>query len=200
MHRRRDRAGGARRRQRSGDRAGELAASWLRTAPSIRVEVGPLFGHAAVLDDVRRSVRAIDDRDRDLGRQAREVASTISADPPLESDPIVSNGSFRAEHVLDLGDRPGVIDWDACRRAPAELDARIFLAGLSSPEERPETNAQAEAARAVFRYGLTGVVDDRALPWYRAAALLRLAKLRPDERRWHRRAAAFIAEARGLLD
>jgi hypothetical protein len=29
---------------------------------------------------------------------------------------LVRNGSFRAEHVLDLGDRPGVIDWDGFRR------------------------------------------------------------------------------------
>jgi hypothetical protein len=184
----------------SGARAGELAASWLRTAASMRVELGPVFGRESVLDDVRRSVRAIDEHDAGLGREARLLAGTISADPPLESGPIVSNGSFRAEHVLDLGDRPAVIDWDAFRRAPAELDAAMFLAGLSFlAKESPETKDQAEAARSEFRDGLTGVVDDRPLAWYRAAALLRLAKFRPAERRWRARATALITEARGLL-
>jgi hypothetical protein len=186
--------------QGSGTRAGELAASWLRTAASMRVELGALYGRASVIDDVRRSVRAIDEHDGELGRQARRLARIISADPPLESDPIVSNGSFRAEHVLDLGDRPAVIDWDGFRRAPAELEAGMFLAGLSFlTEERPETKDQAEAARARFRDGLNGVVDDHALAWYRAAALLRLAKFRRSDRRWRGRAAALIAEARGLI-
>jgi hypothetical protein len=166
----------------------------------MRVELGPVFGQGSVLNDVRRSLRAIDEHDGELGREARVLAHTISADPPLESDPIVSNGSFRAEHVLDLGDRPALIDWDAFRRAPAGLDAGMFLAGLSFlAQERPKTTDQAEAARAEFRDGLTGVVHDRALAWYCATALLRLAKFRPGERRWRARATALIAEARGLL-
>src|SRR2546422_1824195 len=39
-----------------------------------------------------------------------------------------SHGTFYARHVLDQGDRVGVIDWERFGRGPLELDAGMFLA------------------------------------------------------------------------
>jgi hypothetical protein len=102
----------------------------------------------------------------------------------------VGNGSFRAEHVLDLGGRPGVIDWDGFRRRAIELEGGMFLAGLSFLRaSRSALEAEAVAAAEAFCSGLADAADDWALSWYRADA--RAARQVPPPR-------SRLARARGL--
>jgi hypothetical protein len=183
-----------------GERAGTLAAQWLRAASSIAIDVGPLFGPRAALNDAARSARAVEDDRASLGRELWRLVRELAAEPPPETRPIVGNGSFRAEHVLDLGDRPGVIDWDGFRRGAIELEGGMFLAGLSFlSADRSALEAEALAACEAFRSDLADAADERALAWYRAGALARLAKFRPYEAGWPERAAALIEEARALV-
>src|SRR5207248_6109763 len=46
------------------------------------------------------------------------------------SSDLLVHGSLYAHHVLDLGDGPGLIDWQKSGQGPAELDAGVFLATL----------------------------------------------------------------------
>jgi hypothetical protein len=183
-----------------GERAGALAAQWLRAAPSIAIDVGPLFGPRAALKDAAKSARSVEQESASLGRELWRLVRALASEPPPEKRPILGNGSFRAEHVFDLGDRPGVIDWDGFRRGAVELEGGMFLAGLSylsATESALET--EAVAAGEAFRSGLVDAVDERALSWYRAGALGRLAKFRRYEAGWPERAAALIGEAGALV-
>jgi hypothetical protein len=85
-------------------------------APSIASDVGPLFGPRAALKDAAKSARSVEHESASLGQELWRLVRELAAEPPPESRPVVGNGRFRAEHVLDLGDRPGVIDWDGFRR------------------------------------------------------------------------------------
>ena len=73
---------------------------------------------------------------------------------PHEAKPRLVNGGLYAEHVLDLGDGTGVIDWGRFGQGPLELDAGIFLASASLPGFRDEPRAagaaQAEQVAKVF--------------------------------------------------
>jgi aminoglycoside phosphotransferase (APT) family kinase protein len=96
------------------------------------------------------------------------------------------HGTLYDRHVLDAGDGPGVIDWQRFGQGPLELDAGVFLATVARHGLRDEATAR-EAARAeqALHEGSAGVLEPRALAWYRAAALLQLAR-----RRLRRRTAA----------
>src|SRR2546422_5779946 len=116
-----------------------------------------------------------------------------------------SHGTFYARHVLDQGDRVGVIDWERFGRGPLELDAGMFLAttwryGL----DHAPLAAEAARAEEALLAGTTGLLDERVLDWHRAAALLRLAsKVYVVERRkknWLDRAHALLTEATRLAD
>ena len=75
--------------------------------------------------------------------------------------------------MLDLGDGPGVIDWQRFGQGPIEIDAGMFLATLSRLGLRHDGHAS-EAGRAeeAFLAETRGLVDERALAWYRGAALV----------------------------
>src|SRR5207247_167593 len=108
-----------------------------------------------------------------------------------------------AGHVLDLGDGPGVIDWQRFGQGPLELDAGMFLATIWRLGLLDETLAgQALRAEEAFLRGIAGLVDSRALAWHRAAALVRLANnmIKPIRRQgdWLGRAHALLAEAARL--
>jgi hypothetical protein len=183
-----------------GDRAGALAAEWLRAAPSIAIDVGPLFGPRAALKDAATSARSVAQESASLGRELWRLVRELASEPPPERRPIVGNGSFRAEHIFDLGDRPGVIDWDGFRRGATELEGGMFLAGLSFlSASRRALEGEAAAAAEAFRSSLAGAADERALSWYQAGALARLAKFRRYESGWPERAAALIEEGRALV-
>jgi hypothetical protein len=186
-----------------GSRAGELAAAWLRAVSELGLDAGRLFGPERTVKDANKSAARIGGDNAALGREAAAVAAAMDAQRPPDGRVAVSNGSFRPKHVLDLADGPGVIDWDGFRRGALELDGGMFLAGLAQLTlERPETLAAAHAAAGAFRGRLGGLVQERALAWYEAGALLRLAKYDSDPAspRWRARATALVERARALVD
>ncbi len=104
--------------------------------------------------------------------------------------------------MLDLGGGPGVIDWDSFKQGPLELDAGTLLGWLSRHTSgHPALAAAVAEAEAALLEGISGLTDEGALLWYRAAALVkfavRLALRKPDRRP---RSATLLAEARHLLD
>jgi aminoglycoside phosphotransferase (APT) family kinase protein len=186
-----------------GSRAGQLAAEWLQAVSKLELDAGRLFGPERAVKDAGKSAAAIADADAALGRQAAAVVAAMEEQSPSGDRVAVSNGSFRPKHVLDLADGPGVIDWDGFRRGQPELDGGMFLAGLAQlVEARPEAAAAADAAARAFRRRLGGLVQERALAWYEAGALLRLARYDSDPAspRWRAGATALVGRARALLD
>ena len=108
------------------------------------------------------------------------------------------HGTLYSRHVLDLGDGPGVIDWQRFGQGPPELDAGVFLATIWRIAQQDKTLA-VEAARAerAFLGGTQDLLGARALAWHRAAALLhfaeRASKLTP------RRPGDWLARSHAML-
>ena len=192
-------------KQGQGQRAGELAAQWLRCAASLPVRLGPPFGAARTLNRAREWVSLLREADRTLGDAATRLAASLAQVQPREDTPRLVHGTFYARHVLDLGDGPGVIDWQRFGQGPLELDAGMFLATVWRLGLDHEALA-GEATRAVTALleGTRGLLEERALAWHRAAALLRLAsKVHVVKRRktdWLARAHALLAEAARLAE
>jgi hypothetical protein len=159
-----------------GRRAGEVAARWIWSAASAPVRLGPAVGVAQVLLQSGKSVAQLAAADRGLGAAAKAVALSLVATPPPDSTPRLVHGTLYARHIFDLGDEPGVIDWQRFGQGPIELDAGVFLATLTRLRRRHEA-AAAEASRAeeAFVAETRGLLDRASLRWYRAAALLHLA-------------------------
>ena len=192
-------------KQGQGQRAGELAAQWLRCAASLPVRLGPPFGAARTLNRAREWVSLLREADRTLGDAATRLAASLAQVQPREDTPRLVHGTFYARHVLDLGDGPGVIDWQRFGQGPLELDAGMFLATVWRLGLDHEA-LTGEATRAVTALleGTRGLLDERALAWHRAAALLRLAsKVHVVKRRktdWLARAHALLAEGARLAE
>jgi hypothetical protein len=188
----------------AGERAGMLAATWLRSAFEAGLEAGEHHGVEHALGHARSRARMIGQVDPDLGAEAGEVVEALGAGPPAERGNAFLHGSLYADHVLDSGGGPGIIDWDRFRRGPIESDAAMFLATLSLlTTKRGELAPHAQAAARALMAGVRDLIDVRLLRWQRAAALVTLAKrLVADRRRQllgispdFRRAAALLAEA-----
>jgi hypothetical protein len=160
-----------------GVRAGELAACWLKRVASLCLTLGAPLGADRLLDKINRSLAVLSDADPALGHAARALAARLERTQPPGHPAHLVHGTFYARHVLDLGDGPGVIDWQRFGQGPLELDAGMFLATLSRQRFRHEPSAD-EAARAseAFLAATRGLFDMRALAWYHAAALLKLAR------------------------
>jgi hypothetical protein len=111
-----------------------------------------------------------------------------------ESAPGLVHGTLYARHVIDLGDGPGVIDWQRFGQGPIEFDAGTFLATVWRTGQTDELLAP-EAARTeeAFLAGTAGLMNAWAVAWYRAAMLLRLAE------KYGRRGGAELAHAHALL-
>jgi len=192
-------------KQGRGQRAGELAAQWLRCAASLPVRLGLPHGAARILNGTREWVAQLREADPTLGDAATRLAATLARAQPREDAPRLVHGTFYARHVLDLGDGPGVIDWQRFGQGPLELDAGMFLATVWRLGLDHEALA-GEATRALTALleGTRGLLDKRALAWHRAAALLRLAgKVYVVKRRktgWLARAHALLAEAARLAE
>jgi len=186
-----------------GQRAGELAAQWVRGAGSLPVRLGMPFGAARMLNTTSEWVAQLREADPTLGDAATRLAASLAQAQPPEDAPRLVHGTFYARHVLDLGNGPGVIDWERFGQGPLELDAGMFLATIWRLGLDHDALA-GEATRAVtaFLEGTRGLLDERALAWHRAAALLRLAgKVHVAKRRktdWLARAHALLAEATRL--
>jgi len=192
-------------KQGRGQRAGELAAQWLRCAASLPVRLGLLVDAARMLNCTGEWVAQLRAADPTLGDPATRLAATLARAQPREDAPRLVHGTLYARHVLDLGDGPGLIDWDRFGQGPLELDAGMFLATVWRLGLDHEALA-GEATRAVTALleGTRGLLDERALAWHRAAALLRLAsKVHVVKRRktdWLARAHALLAEGARLAE
>jgi hypothetical protein len=181
-----------------GARAGELAACWLQRAVSLTIKLGHPFGAARMLHRARKWATALGEADSALGLAAAALMKTLSRTQPNEHTARLVHGTLYARHILDAGDGPGVIDWQRFGQGPLELDAGMFLAtifrlGLLNK------HLASEAARAeeAFQAGTDGLMDERALAWHCAAALLRLTEKLVVHRRdeWPVRAQALLAKA-----
>jgi hypothetical protein len=189
-------------RDRRGARAGELAAQWLQRAASVTIKVGPPLGAAQIVDRVRIGTAAFGAVDPAMETAARAVAGVLVRTQPKQDAPGLVHGTLYARHVLDLGDGPGVIDWQRFGQGPVELDAGMFLATIARVGLDHEKLAS-EAARAeeAFLAGTRGLLDELTLGWYRAAALFQLASRRvshPERHRpgrWLQLAHALLGDA-----
>jgi aminoglycoside phosphotransferase (APT) family kinase protein len=186
-------------------RAGELGAAWLRAAWAADVVVGAPREAHDVLDDVRSRGSALGRAEPELAPLASAVVDLLERTVPRRTTRIVlQHGTFRTDQVIDLGDGPGVLDWDSFARGAPEHDAGTFLGWLSysgTARRRARAADEAAAAADAFTADLDGL-DGDALAWYRAAALLKFARhaARRHKPRRLRRAAALLREARSLLE
>src|SRR2546428_11283811 len=72
------------------------------------------------------------------------------------------------------------MDWHRFGKGPAELDAGMFLATLSRLRLlHPAHTGEALRAEHAFLEGTRDLLDERALAWQRAAALLQLTERLP---------------------
>lgn len=159
-----------------GERAGEVAARWFRHAASLRIGMGPRCGSSYALGKASEGIALLGSTHLGLGAIAMALAGNLARTRPEDGSPFLVHGTLYDRHVLDLGDGPGVIDWQRFGRGPLELDAGVFLATISRIALR-HGHLAGEVARAqeAFRIGTTGLFDERRLIWHHATALLRLA-------------------------
>jgi len=186
-----------------GDRAGELAARWIRSAASLPVKAISAVGAAEVLARTRHWSAELGAADDSLGSAAavlsRSLSDTLRAEPALH----LVHGRFYLRHVFDLGGAAGVIDWDHAGLGPLELDAGMFLATLWRTGQHAALAREAVRADQAFATGTAGLLDAHRLAWYRAAALMCLAYhlLGRRENGWLGRASGLLNEAnRGLAE
>jgi hypothetical protein len=159
-----------------GVRAGQLAASWLWHASRRRFRFGPHRGRGHMLYQAGVSAGALGVVQPSLGLAARTVAKMLVRAPLSESPPNLVHGTFYARHIFDLGDVPGVIDWQQFGVGPVEVDAGMFLATISRLALRHESLAdEVERTKRSFLERARRLVDPRALEWYWAAGLMHLA-------------------------
>lgn len=111
-----------------------------------------------------------------------------------QSAPALVHGTLYARHIIDMGDGPGVIDWQQFGQGPVEFDAGTFLATIWRIGQK-DARLAPEAARTeeTFLAGTAGVLNAWAVAWYRAAMLLRLAD------KYGRRGGEQLVDAHALL-
>ena len=159
-----------------GRRAGLLAAAWLRRLASRSPKLGPPVGASKVLARCVQSVERLRATDIALGTASEKVLSTLRSAEPENRRPCLVHGTLYARHILDLGNGPGIIDWQRFGQGPIELDAGMFCATVARSAFRNTGWAKpaAQAERAFLRR-IRASVDGQAVAWYWAAALLQLA-------------------------
>ena len=186
-----------------GRRAGELAARWVQRAATLPVKLGRPFGAPRMLHRGRKWAAALGEADPALGGAATALVEMLARTQPKQEAEHLLHGTLYARHVLDLGGGTGLIDWDRFAQGPLELDAGMFLASIGRLGLLHESLA-GEAARAeeAFLSGIARVVNERALAWHRAAALLRLTEKYVFHRRahWPALAQTLLAKAARLAE
>ena len=190
-------------KQGQGRRAGELAAQWVRRTASLQVKLGLPFGAAGMMHETRAWIGTLGTADLSVGAAARALAEAFARTEPRDDGVVgLVHGTLYARHILDAGDGPGVIDWHRFGQGPAELDAGMFLATLSRLRLlHPVHAGEALLAEQAFLEGTRGLLDEGALAWHRAAALLQLTERLPDGRGdWRARAHVLLAEATRLTE
>lgn len=177
-----------------GRRVGELAAMWLREAGGFPVRFGTHQGADSLLARTYKWTDRLGAADPELGNAASSVAKRLVATQPVEGATRLVHGSLYDRHILDLGDGPGLIDWDCFGQGSAELDAAVFLSVVWRSGLRPERLEASTQAMAVFRECTKGLLNESALAWHQAVMMLRLA-----HKKLRREADDALAEARPLL-
>src|SRR2546430_232873 len=189
-------------KQGQGRRAGGLAAQWVRRTASLPVKLGLPFGAAGMMHETRAWIGTLGTADLSVGAAARALAEALARTEPRDDGSAgLVHGTLYARHILDAGDGPGVIDWHRFGQGPVELDAGMFLATLSRLRLlHPAHAGEALLAEQAFLEGTRGLLDERALAWHRAAALLQLTERLPTAARgdWRARAHALLGEAARL--
>jgi hypothetical protein len=188
-----------------GERAGELAARWLQRAASLPLTLGPSRGAEQMLERTDKWVAHLAAADRGLGTAAESLAGILARTQPEEPVRHLVHGRLYDRHILDLGDGPGLIDWQRFGQGPLELDAGMFLATLFRGMYSGSRLAAVLRAQEAFLAGIAGVVDEGVLAWHWAAALLHLAarKCKPARRKqvdYVARAEAMLGEALRLAE
>jgi aminoglycoside phosphotransferase (APT) family kinase protein len=155
-----------------GERAAELAASWLELSATLPVDLGPSRDAAWML---RRSTKWIDRLRRgrpELGARATDLAERLKRTLPQEKTRRLAHGTFHDRNLIDCGRGPGVIDWEYAGMGPPELDAGAFLACLSTRALSEAHAAGATRAKNVFRARVAARMNEEALGWHEAAMLM----------------------------
>jgi aminoglycoside phosphotransferase (APT) family kinase protein len=181
-----------------GPRAGELAAQWLHRQSALPFPEGRPYGPGELLRRFRAAAGEIHAAAPDLGASAAALIGELEKRLPAERAFVLSHGSFSINHIADLGEGPGVIDWDAVGQGPFEFDAANFLSTLArAGTAGPAVARRAAEAEQAFRDRIAGVVDPSALAWHEAATLVRSARhlcvRRPEA--WRARASELLALA-----
>jgi UTP--glucose-1-phosphate uridylyltransferase len=192
-----------------GERAGNLAAQWFRRAATLRIRLGPRCDADRALRKASEGIADLTAADNGLGAMASAIAEKLAQTQPEEGPSHLVHGTLYGRHVLDLGDGPGVIDWQRFGQGPLELDAGVFLATVSRAALRHKRlGGEVARAEAAFRAGTAGLLDERAVAWHQATALLHLAS-KPVSRAGDQRLrasgkpnpqAVALSRVRALLD
>src|SRR5206468_8918236 len=176
---------------------------WVRRSGSLPVKLGLPFGAAGMMHETRAWIGTLGTADLSVGAAARALAEALARTEPRDDGAVgLVHGTLYARHILAVGEGPGVIDWHRFGQGPAELDAGMFLATLSRLRLlHPVHAGEALLAEQAFLEGTRGLLDEGALAWHRAAALLQLTERLPDGRGdWRARAHVLLAEATRLTE
>src|SRR5206468_6520194 len=107
-----------------------------------------------------------------LGTTAVALAESLARTQPKEGISRLVHGTLYARHIIDLGDGPGVIDWQRFGQGPVELDAGTFLGTVSRIGLLDKTReTEALQAEETFLAGTAGLLDGRSRAWHQAAVL-----------------------------
>ena len=189
------------------ERAGELAARWVDVAATLPLGLGPPQNAARVLAESGRFLAMLEEGDPALGIAGRALIESLALSQPLERSTHLVHGTLYTRHLFDADDTarggdggPGIIDWQRFGQGPLELDAGTFLATLwRSGLLRRRRVHDVERAEGAFRARTARLLDERALAWHQAAALLRLAG-RMLRRRTPEKAAPLLTRAARLAE
>jgi hypothetical protein len=186
----------------AGVRAGELAAAWLHETAVLELDVGAHYGPAELLADTVQRVELLTASDPALGALASAALGALAAEPPSDERTGVRHPSFKPSSILDLGAGPGLIDWDGFTQGAPEHEAGMYLASLTRMAAGRRASAgETDAAARAFRSAVADLLDETAMDWYEAAALVKLAarlsRRRPD--RWWERSQRLLTKAQALL-
>ena len=180
-----------------GAAAGVVAEMLTLTEPTqrrrrIQGGVGGLVD--AVRDRARGWVAGVRASDPAMRFAAAALPSAPAQARAKQSAPGLVHGTLYARHIIDLGDGPGVIDWQQFGQGPVEFDAGTFLATIWRIGQK-DARLAPEAARTeeTFLAGTAGLLDAWSVAWYRAAMLLRLAD------KYGRRGGDQLVDAHALL-
>ena len=181
--------------QGQGERAGPLAAAWLKRTEKLVLQVGKRRGAEKELRRSPRWIAALAAADPRLGSAAAALGEVLVRTQPREDVLRLVHGTFHDLNIIDLGDGTGVIDWERCGLGPPELDAGMFLACLTWRGGHEEWREEVVRAQQAFEARIAGRMDPRAVTWHEAAALL--CRASRQVRRPHRNAKA---RAQAMVD